>query len=410
MYNLGIGTTQRLAFEALLASHHRIEVQLIIMDLDHREQTNVTNRLLDGQVTVDTEAVITRSLDLELLDPHGALHLDSNSPDHGAMFADRMMHVRYYVINPTYTTRVGVPIFTGPITKLERNGAAIRVEAQGKEILGMGMPWQTKTFAAGYRTTQAISEILRLIIGETHIDIPSLSHKLPRNLSVGTTTNKDGVRTTSDAPWEVAKKLASSMGYQLFYNGNGIAVMRDKPENTCFTFREGPGGLLKSKPTAGYNIDAVINAVEVFGKKPEKEKGKTTKKQPHARIIAPRADPLSPWALGRNNAPRYLPLVIEDDNITTDAQALARANTELRHGLRSSIDVAYDALVVPHLEEMDVVRLSSERFAATHVLKRFAIPLTAGGTATIGYVKNVKVNRRVIKQLQRRRVQAAKRS
>lgn len=407
MLNLGLSIAERLQFEALLASHHSIVVQLIVMDLDHNERTDVTNRLLDGQVTLDATALITRSLDLDLLDPTGALHLDSNSPDEGAMFADRMVAVRYCVINPAATFRVNVPIFTGPITKLERNGAAVRVEAQGKEALGLSMPWQTKTWSAGYKLTSAINEILRDIMGEGKRSIPDISNKLPRNITVGTVTDADFNVKTSKSPWEVAKGLAKSIGYQLYYDGGGTAVMRPLPENVCWTYREGPGGSLKSKPTAGFNIDAVINAVEVFGKKPEKTTGKTTKKQPHARLVAERADPLSPWNLGRSGAPRYLPLIVEDDSITTDEEALARAQTELRRGLRSSIEVAYDALVVPHLEELDVIKLSSEKYASTHLLKKTAIPLTAGGTATVGYVKNVKVNRSAIKKLDRRRLKAA---
>lgn len=405
--NLGLTASQRASFEALLASHHSIQVRLVVMDLDHQERTDVTSRLMDGQVTFDAEAAVTRSLELELLDPTGALHLDTNSPDQGAMFMDRMVSVRYSVINSAGTIRYDVPIFTGPITKLERNGAAIRVEAMGKEIFGLSMPWQTKTFKAGYRTTQAIIEILRDVMGENKIAVPDRSNKLPRNVTVGTTTDKDGTRTTSKSPWEVAKSLATSIEHQLYFDGNGVATMRPLPENVVFTFREGPGGTLKSKPTAGFNIDSVVNAVEVFGKKPEQVKGKTTKKQPHARVVASSADPLSPVKMGRSGKPRYLPLIVEEDGITSDAEALSRANTELRRGLRSSIDVMYDALVVPHLEELDVVRLSSEKYASTHVLKKFAVPLTAGGTATIGYVKNVKINRSAIKQLQRRRVKAA---
>lgn len=404
MQMLGLTATERASFEALLASHHRIVVQLTVMDLDHNEKTDVTNRLMDGQVTVDTTSAVTRSLDLELLDPTGALHLDSNSPDNGAMFADRMMQVRYCVINPSGSWRVNVPVFTGPITKLERNGAALRVECMGKETLGLAMPWQTKTFAAGYRTTQAILEILRDIMGENKLSIDSRADKLPRNLSVGTTTDKDGNRTTSDAPWVVAKKLAESIGCQLYYTGGGTATLRPLPENPCFTYREGAGGSMKSPPNAGFNIDAVVNCVEVFGKKPEKKDGK---KQPHARVVAARSEPLSPWALGRSSGPRYLPLVIEDDSITTDDQAMDRANRELRRGLRSALDVSYDALVIPQLEELDVVRMASSKFTTTHLMKQFTIPLTAAGTATIGYVKNVKVNRSAIKQIQRRRLKAA---
>lgn len=407
MYNaMGLSASERATFEALLASHHRIDVRLTLMDLNHNTRSEVSNRLMDGQVTFDGTAAVTRSLDLELLDPQRTLHLDTNSPDNGAMFMDQMVRVHYCVVNPQNTWRVNVPIFTGPITKLQRNGPAVRVEAMGKEHLGIAAPWTLKTFSAGYRTTQAITEILSQGVGETFLNIPDLTNKLTRNVSVGTTVDKDGNRTwNGKSPWEMAKQLAAGIGYLLYYNGNGVATMRPNPDNVVFTFRDGPGGTLKSNPNAGYDIDSVINAVEVFGKKFDKE---TKKKQPHARVVAPSADPLSPVKLGRTGKPRYLPLTIEDDSITSDAEALDRANYELRRGLRSSIDVMYDALPVPHLEEMDVVRAYQEgRFNSIHVLKQFTIPLTAAGSSSIGYAKNVKVNRRAIKQLKRRRLKAA---
>lgn len=408
MLNFGLSAAEKKAYHALLQSSHTIAIWVTIMDLDHNERTSVSKWLMDGQITVDTDAAVTRSLSLDLLDPYGALHLDSKSPSDGAMFADRMLRVIYSIVNPTRTKRYSCPIFTGPITKLDRNGVMITVEAQGKESLGLATPWQTKTYKKGYRVTAAIQDILEDIIGENKLDIPSLTNKLPRNVSVGTTFDKEGNRTVSKSPWEVAKKLASSIGYQLFYNGWGIATMRKKQTSPCFTFEGESGGALKSVPTVGFNLDRVVNAVEVFGKKPEKEEGKTTKKQPHARIVAPRSHPLSPWSLGRSGGPRYLPMVIEDDVFWTDAEAMERAKDELAYGLLSSYALAYDALVIPHLEELDVVRLNSEKFSNNHLMKQFAIPLTSAGTMTVGYARNVKVNRARLKQMQRARRRAAR--
>ena len=408
MLNIGLSAAEKKAYHALLQSSHTLTIWITIMDLDHNERTSVSARLMDGQVTFDADAAVTRSLSLDLLDPNGALHLDSRSPNDGAMFADRMLRVTYSIVNPSRTVRYSCPIFTGPITKLDRNGAMITVEAQGKESLGLATPWQTKTYKKGYRVTEAVRGILEDVIGENKLDIPSLANKLPRNTSVGTTFDKDGNRVVSKSPWEVAKKLASSIGYQLFYNGYGIATMRKKPTSACFTFQGGKGGALKSTPTVGFSLDRVINAVEVFGKKPEKEEGKTTKKQPHARLVAPRSHPLSPWSLGRSGGPRYLPIVIEDDVFWTDAEAMERAKEELAYGLLSSYALAYDALVIPHLEELDVVRLNSEKFSNNHLMRQFAVPLTSGGTMTVGYARNVKVNRSRLKQIQRARRRAAR--
>lgn len=385
MYDLGLGKGAPLdAFHGLLQSHHTLDVRVTLMDLDHNLVAggDISSRLMDGQVTVDATANITRSLDLDLLDPTGSLHLDSNSPDAGAMFADRMIRIVYGTINPFGTVRYDTPVFTGPITKLDRDGAAIQVTCQGKEIFGLTESWNHKTFKKGVTVTSAIKYIVGTMMGEGFYNIPNLRAKLPRNVSVG----------GEDTPWQVAVRLARSIGYQLFYDGLGICQMRKIPSASCFTFRQGAGGSVKTDPDVGFSIDRVVNAVEVWGKKPVKKKGKPNRKRPHHRAVAPRLHPLSPWSLGRSGGPRYLPLVIEDESIETDAEAKARSEWELKSGLLESIDVGYDAIPIPHLQELDVVQLNASRFSATHKMLKFAVPLTSKEDMPVGYVRNVKPN------------------
>lgn len=387
MYNMGLLSSKKRDFEALLASHHSIEIGVSILDMSHNEISTLTNRFLGGQVTYDGSAEVSRGVDLDLLDPTGALHLDSNSPDAGALFADRMVRVKYTVVNPTGTVRFTCPLFTGPIEKMDRNGAAVQVSALGKESLGMSPAWNSKTFKEGYLVTSAIRYILVNIMGENKLSIPRLRKKITRNVTVG------GDRL----PWQVAKSLASSVGYHLYYDGLGICRMRKMPGAVSFTFRGKAGGTLKSEPEIGFDMSKTINAVEVWGKKPNKAQTKKGKKRPHYRIVAARSHPFSPWNLGRPGRPRYIPLVEEDDAIRTNVQAKARAKSLLKSGLRESVDVKFDTLVVPHLEEMDMVKVSSDKFSSVFRLSKFAIPLSSSGTMSVGYVKNVNPKKTAIR-------------
>lgn len=377
-------------FLALLCSHHTVDITLTMLDLNMDEIPggDISARLEDGQVTVDADAEITRSLDLDLIDPTGALHLDSNSPDAGALFADRMMRVKYTVINPLGTIRYTTPVFTGPITALDRDGFQVKVECQGKEVFGLEEAWNEHTFKKGLRVTSAIKIIVRDFMGETHFNIPDLKAKLHHNVSIG----------GDKLPWVVAKQLAASIGYHLFFDAMGVCQMRKIPSASVFTFRHGPGGSVKTEPQVGFDIDGVINAVEVYGKKPKKpKKGKPKKHRPHAKAVAARSHPLSPWKLGRKGGPRFLPIVIEDDSITTNAGARRRAKAELRRHLLEAVEVAYDTVTIPHLEEMDVVTVKTSKFTAKHRAKQFAIGLLSGADSSMGYVKNVKPNTSAIR-------------
>jgi hypothetical protein len=279
-------------------------------------------------------------------------------------------------MNPERTVSYPAAVFTGPITKLNRDGALVQLECQGKEILGLAPAWREKTFKKGTKTTFAIRWILKNIMGETKLVIPNLPQRLPRNMSVG----------GDQLPWTVAKKMASTLGYHLYFDGYGVCRMRKMPNRACFAFTEGTNMI--TEPEVGFSIENTKNAVEVVGKVPKKGK------PPKARATAKRKHPLSPWSLGRTGGPRFLVATYEDDSIRTNKQAKKRAKYLLKRLLKEAVEVSYDALVTPHLEEMDIVRVSTRKFAADHRLRAFAIPLTSAGHSSIGYVKNVKMSSR----------------
>ena len=385
MRTLGLDADQLRAFHALLFSHHTIDVRVSVLDLDHKYVGTLSDRLLDGQVTVDREAEVTRALSLSLLDPDRGIQLDSDSPNDGALFMDRMIQVTLRVVEPAGVKAYPVTVFTGPIVKLERTGAVVKVEAQGKEMFGLARAWRGKTYKKGTRATTAIKGIVGGMMGEpaSRIVVADSARKLPRNFSVG----------DDKLPWPTAVAIARSLGQQLYYDGDGVCRMRIMPDKPVLTLREGVS--VKSEPQAGFSISSAVNAVQVLGKKPKKpKKGSKAKgrNRPQARVVAARSHPLSPWRLGRSGGPRYLPLVIEEDSVTTVKQARELAAKELRKQLVQSIDVAYDAMTIPHLEAGDTVRVETSRFAANHRADKFVIPLTAAGDTSMGYVKRTTPN------------------
>lgn len=387
MFPLGLNAAEQKKFHDLLQSTHILEVLVQIMDLDHTNLSSVGNRLLDGQRTLDAASAITRSLDLDLLDPDGALHLDRNSPSDGALFADRMIRVVYRVESPDGSRRYDTPLFTGPITRLDRNGALVEIECMGKEIRGLQPTWRGKTYRKGTKVTSVIRSILRDIMGETEMVIPDLDRTLPKKVNVG----------GDKLPWQVAKKLARGLGFLLFYDGNGVARMRRMDSSPVFSFTEDRAVL--TQPEVGYDMDGVINCVEVWGKVPKKGQRRRGKKRPHARIVSRRNYSFSPKNLGRKDksgkvTPLYLPLEIEDDSVRTSRAARKLAKEELKRGESQNVRVAYDAIVVPHLEELDVIRTETQKFSGRHRLVRTATGLTAASTQTVGYVRNVRVSKR----------------
>lgn len=373
--------------DALLQTHHRIIVSVQLMDLSHKYMSDISRRLISGQVDVDAKATeSTRQATLELLDPMYELHLDGDAPQDGSVFYTRMIKIIYTVVSTDGKTRFSIPIFCGPIDKVERNGPIVGITAVGKDKLAMSQVWKGKTYKKGHRKTWVIANILMELAGEaaSKIKVTEIKEKAGK-VSI----------SRDDTAWNEAKKLATSLNQQLFYDGRGICQLRRLPKKTLYTFRE--KGTLLTAPHVAYDVAGVVNAVEVVGGKP---KGKKTKIS--YRVVAPKTHTLSPWSMGRNGSPRYLPEVIENESIKSIVKARRLAKARLKNALLEQVEVTFDSLPVPYLEEGDLVRVSSDAFSGAFRMEKFSIPLTADGTMSVGYLRRVTPSKRFLKMGKRK--------
>lgn len=389
MISLGISASSLRSLNSYMTSSHDLRVVVQILDLNHKFISDVTPHFIDGQVNIDRSAEIVRSLTVSFFDPLHRMGLDAYSPSDGALFVDRMLAVYYIISPPGSDTEWVIPVFTGPITKLDRDWTTVSVECQGKEVLSLSPSWVAKTYKKGALKVSVIKDLLQLT-GETKFTLPT-----------GTTSRTTTAIAVSNEskPWELAKNLAAGMGYQLFYNGRGVATMRPWPRTPSWTYYdEGTGASVMTKPQVGYDVSKLINAVIVQG---VVVKGK--KKSPLIyKKYAPKSHPLNPYALGRNGVGRFLFTTIKDDNINSVAEADAVASDTLERGLIEAVTASFDAYPIPHLEEGDVYRLDTGEFATTARLNQMAIPLSAGGKSTIGYLRNVsRPNKRTIRRNRR---------
>lgn len=385
MMSLGLSGANMAKLNGLLTSNHFIFPTVNILNLNHGRISDATRMFADGQVTIDADAEITRGLSMTLFDPGHKLSLDSNSPTDGALFLDRMIAVWLTIIDPYSTWNATIPVFCGPLTKLDRDWAYVSVEAQGKEAFGIKEAWLPRTYSKGAYKTDVIRDILAYYLGEaaSKMTIPSLTNRLPSNLSI----------SNESKPWAVAKGLARGMGYQLYYDGRGICVMRKWPTRATWDFKEGAGGSVLSKPQIGQDMDNLVNAAYVKGAVPKGKKTPIIVKK-----TAPSTHPLSPSALGRGGKGRYYWTKIEDDKIGTVAEATAVANAAINQGLMVATSIAFDSLVIPHLEEYDITSLSTAEFASTFPLRKYTIPLLASGKSSVGYLRNSTVNKARIRK------------
>lgn len=372
MINLGLSAREQIAFEAALAEGHRIDIQIAITDLDHNHISDVSDRLVDGQVNVDQMAETSRSCTLSLLDPDHGVGFDSDDPTDGQWFLDRMVKVEYGVEVKSLDRWVYVPVFHGPIVAVSRDAHTVEVEAYGKDHLARTAIWKPISYSHGTRVN-VIRGILRSV-GESKFDFPRWRARIASPVSLG----------RKSIPWRQARLLAISMRSQVFYDGRGFCRLRKHSMNNLFVYRDGDGGTVLTQPQAAVDGDAVVNTVHVIGGVP---KGAKTPVEAYAYI--PKSHPRSPTRLRRGGRYDYRPEIIEDDTIRTKKEAEEAAERRIREILVDEMEITFDALPVPHLEPGDLVRLQAGGINTPFRLRKYTIPLSHSGVSTIGYLRRV---------------------
>jgi hypothetical protein len=397
---LGLTPAEKTALLAeLRSSAQRMRVRVKVLDRDEKVIQSLdapAGQIVSGSIDVDATADVTRSLDLELLDERHALGFDVASPAKAGLFADNFVAVERGVFVDTLSRWIDVPVFWGPLTNFSREGDRVKLEGQGKEALGLSPHFATQgyTIRKGRRVDDAIRDVMDRI-GETRYALPDMGARLPRHAVVepdeepwrvvkfgweaedrvirGKGKNRHKERVTVDYNGLVS--LAGNMN--LFYNGNGRLAARRRSRDPVLVLEEGRD--LSARPVPRFDALAARNTVVVTGAKITRgKKPNRHHVQMRATVTLKSTHPLSTKSLARNGKPRHLTEFITADNLKTRAACRARGERVLREKSQDGLELAFECLPFPLLEELDTVRVRTDEYQLDVVLKRFTIPLDEG--------------------------------
>lgn len=385
MISLGLTSAESRALVRSLAEVHDLAVTVHVLDTEHNHKADVSGRLLGGQVDWKAEGrFISSSARVELFDPTFKLGFDTDLPQEGQLFADRMVRVIYSIRAFGSTLEwVHVPIFTGPIAHARRDGPYITVDCVGKEAFAQRVSWEVRSYRAGSNRVAMMRDVMVNGTGESpsRIDFPSWGGRIGSQL----------VFLRETPLWDTLVKSAAGQDAVLYYDSRGVCRLRRLSNNVMFTFRDGPSALPTAGPTVmtapkvEFDTDNFRNVVHVKGEA-ETKGGKP----PEARVAVPRSHPLSAWNLGRRGVPRIMAELIEDRDIRTNAEAEARAQGVINRMLREQLTAKFDALPIPFLEPLDLVALQTVGVnVPTFRIREMTIPLSHNGVMSIGTRKRV---------------------
>lgn len=373
MLALGLSTEEQRAFHEALVSSHRVHTRISLMDMEHRHLGDLTDLLDDGQVDmVANTNQATRSCSLTLFDPHRRSTLDGATAGTVGVTGDRMIRVTRSTWVAALDRWVDVPMFTGPVVKVERSGHSLTVECDGKESLANTPGWKARVWAQGLTRVGVARSILEEMTGETRFDFPNVGPKSAR-------LPKPRALARDSKPWQHVLVLATSMGWQAFYDGRGTARMRPLYTKPVWEFRDGDGGSVLTAPEVAPDSDEddLANTFQVLGVKSPNNQIDVTHYLPpwHAR---------SPQNLGRNGKDRHIVVTEENEEIRSWDEAHELAKQMRDEHMDDPGAVTWEGVVIPHLEPKDMLQVDAGGIVQTTRLREASFSLR-GSTATYGF-------------------------
>lgn len=251
------------AFESALTSSRRVtryRAQLYRYDGEP-----LPDKLIVHDGSVDIEATDyqspTRTAEVTLLDPDRRLKIDYQETASSDIWHSRQIGLFSDVWVPDFDEWIPVPVFRGPIFMPTIRGIEVRVSAYGKEAQHLD-PYLLEK-AISYSKHMRVDAAIRRLLqdrDESRFRFDVVHERLHRAL----------VRNPGQEPWKTLHNKAKDIDRQLFFDGEGVAVLRRRPSSPVFRFREGENSVLTDYPTTEFSIEGVFDTVIIRGERHER--------------------------------------------------------------------------------------------------------------------------------------------
>lgn len=362
---------KRHLYAALRARQRTIRCGLRIHDLDGRVLWNLADELISGEVVQadPSQTGPARALSVQVYDWRRKFGADMDPTFTSAASPAGYLASASYGI-ATASGWVDVPVFYGPLVGTTRDGATLTIEAHSLERLMATPSYRRVTVPKGTTKVAAIRKILGDCCGQRAYRLAASTARLKDPVVAG---GRGGA-----TPWLAAARIAWSLGAVLFTDAQGYVVMR-RLGQTPWTFTESS---IVTPPRVAVDGFDFANVVSVRGA----TKGKTTIT---ATKHLPGSHSLSSTQLSRGGVSRGIPIWIEDDSITTQADADELAQETLDAHTKAPATVEAAVMVQPMLERYDMVDFPD---APPTRFRSGVIPLGTGAM-TVGSTRRLHTRR-----------------
>jgi hypothetical protein len=344
------------------------------------DPVEITDYLIGGSLTVGRQEIRT-SGQLSFVNELAEM-LPVDDPDHplGPYGQELLIHRGVQYADPVTGKTVEELIPQGPlrVTAVDATGPTVQVQCYDRA-------WRIKraknetayTIAANTVVTDAIVTVLETAWPEIQLAVVPTTERTPTVI----------VDAFTD-PWQLALKLAASIGYALYFDRDGVCQLRPERDNVDtvpvwsyddaslqFIPRTAEHWANLGLPTIGVNWDTedTYNVWIVRGENSENA-------SPFQGIYR-HIDPNSPLRWNSRFGPSVSSTV--DPNVTSDSMARAAAAAKASRELGVAEAVKVDAILNPALEIDDTIKIVKRNLWLNqlHLVDSYTVPLIGSGQA-----------------------------
>ncbi len=317
-----------------------------------------------GKVTVSTNNAVRRTCEIHLTTDRTTANLvPDNGFDYLAPFGNQLRV--YRGVRFTDGTEEYIPLGVFVITEVQvedtNEGVSMTIRGDDKSIIVSRNKW-TATYQMTNGTLEtSLSNLLQNRFPDIEINFPTTNVTV-NQIVLGADSNVD--------PWKDSVMIAQLVGFDLFFDVNGVCVMKQFPTldaaTVVATYEEGNG-------TTITRLDRKISTRETFNGVIYTIEGSQVTTP--IRVEVWDEDTTSPtYRFGIFGS---VPTFVTTNLLSTTAEAIKAATLLLNTYIGQQEEISFDALVDPSLDVNDVIYIKTNgaKVDRTVIIDTLEIPL-----------------------------------
>jgi hypothetical protein len=353
------------------ALHRSHTITTLVQVLDPSFQILTNLEVHQGNVTVDGSNPIRRTATLTVADKDGTLTPNEATELLHPVASNKLRLWRGIDYGDGTNEMFSLGVFEIFDADVQDNGEHLTVEIRGFDLakrVQRARLEKNYVVPAGTRFDHAIRDLLFFSIGAMSINFSDTGNMVTPDLVFGASGDQVG-----GDPWKYAQEMAQSIGHELFFDVQGVCILRPVP--TVDTGHVGWHTHDDDNTSIILNVDKRIRKDGTFNK--VIATGENSASDNPVRGEAVDNDPTSPTYYFGPYGP--VPTFLRSPYIRTAAQAQQVAEARLRQVKGAATSINFISITNPALEAGDVLHLRRERAKVdmAFVIDRFNINLQA---------------------------------